>query len=87
MNLFDCSFIAVEQLRRDDHLTALITSKQVYFLLGGVPDSSNIILRVPHRELFHCLVMEISTYQAYLVYSVTVKQTGDFDWSFCYYFR
>uniref|UniRef100_A0A8W8MIY9 Intermembrane lipid transfer protein VPS13-like C-terminal domain-containing protein n=1 Tax=Magallana gigas TaxID=29159 RepID=A0A8W8MIY9_MAGGI len=51
-------FIAVEQLRREDNLTSLITSTQVYFLLGGVPDSSNIILRVPHKDLFQCLVVE-----------------------------
>uniref|UniRef100_A0A8W8ME86 Intermembrane lipid transfer protein VPS13-like C-terminal domain-containing protein n=1 Tax=Magallana gigas TaxID=29159 RepID=A0A8W8ME86_MAGGI len=51
-------FIAVEQLRREDNLTSLITSTQVYFLLGGMPDSSNIILRVPHKDLFQCLVVE-----------------------------
>lgn len=53
-------YIAVEQLRMKDSLTSPITSTQVYFFLGGVPDSSNIFLRVSPKDLilFQCLDME-----------------------------
>ncbi|XP_062579526.1 intermembrane lipid transfer protein VPS13D-like isoform X2 [Saccostrea cucullata] len=69
-------FIAVEQLRREDRLMSLITSKQVYFLLGGEADSGNIILKVPHKELFQCLVVEIKG--RYYLELVRV-QTSDSD--------
>ena len=62
--------MAVEQLRREDKLMALVTSRQVYFLLGGVPESSNIILRVPHKELARCLVVESGEFSLLWMYLV-----------------
>lgn len=58
------SFIALEKVRsgKEEGLTALITSKQVYFLKKGSVDPDNILLQVPHREIVECKTVENSKY-------------------------